>query len=381
MLCRVRSGQTQSFAIESEEAVVGRDANLAVPLPLEDVSRRHARIFFDGKQHWIEDLGSTNGTFLNGRRLGKEAERLRHLSVVGVGKASELVFLVSSEETQPLRRTGIVHAFLIRTVPDALPYEVAVGDFTVGRSPACNIVSESAEVSKIHARLTRSADRLIVRDLGSANGTWVNGARVAEAPLADGDLVGFGVEQYRVSIALGEVAAQTLTGLEAAAPAPAAAESVPPPSRWSDWKLRAMGPLEPGLAEAPEAAGDATERGGVPRPSGLSEPIAAPRAAQPAPAEAVELRLSAPGIELVAPGRGSHLVGSGDTAVLRLAHASVADAHARLIVSDMLGSVFVQREAGDTFLNGQPVEKPEPLADGDLLRLGEVELRVVLRRR
>ena len=41
----------------------------------------------------------------------------------------------------------------------------------------------------MHARLSRTADKLVVRDLGSANGTFVNGVRVAEAPLQDGDLL------------------------------------------------------------------------------------------------------------------------------------------------------------------------------------------------
>lgn len=261
LLCRLRPGETRSFPLGSEPRVLGREEGLALAVPLEDVSRRHAQISWDGKQHWLADLGSTNGTFLNGRPLGKQPEKLRHLSVISLGGAADLVYLVHAEETQPLLRSGILHAFLIRNLPDALPYEVAVGEFSVGRSPACNIVSESPDVSKQHARLTRSADKLIVRDLGSANGTWVNGVRIAEAPLADGDLVAFGSEEYQVSVAMGEVAAATPAGLEPVAVAPPPAEPARPTRRFStDWKNRALGPLDKAVV-ALEAAGETTERG------------------------------------------------------------------------------------------------------------------------
>jgi diguanylate cyclase (GGDEF)-like protein len=51
------------------EVVLGRDAACTVPLPAEDVSRRHARVTPDEGGHLLADLGSTNGTFVNGRRI------------------------------------------------------------------------------------------------------------------------------------------------------------------------------------------------------------------------------------------------------------------------------------------------------------------------
>ena len=51
------------------EVLLGRDAGCTVPLPAEDVSRRHARVTADGDGHLLADLGSTNGTFVNGRRI------------------------------------------------------------------------------------------------------------------------------------------------------------------------------------------------------------------------------------------------------------------------------------------------------------------------
>lgn len=51
------------------EVVLGRDPSCAVALPAGDVSRRHARVVPDGEGHLVLDLGSTNGTWVNGREV------------------------------------------------------------------------------------------------------------------------------------------------------------------------------------------------------------------------------------------------------------------------------------------------------------------------
>ncbi|MBM4119272.1 FHA domain-containing protein, partial [bacterium] len=55
---------------EVREFVLGRDADCALPLAERSVSRRHARLAWDGERWTIEDLGSRFGTQLNGALLG-----------------------------------------------------------------------------------------------------------------------------------------------------------------------------------------------------------------------------------------------------------------------------------------------------------------------
>ncbi|HMK96800.1 MAG TPA: FHA domain-containing protein [Acidimicrobiales bacterium] len=53
-----------------EELTIGRSPGCAIALPEDNfVSQLHARVFRRDDEHWVEDLGSTNGTLLNGRRL------------------------------------------------------------------------------------------------------------------------------------------------------------------------------------------------------------------------------------------------------------------------------------------------------------------------
>jgi serine phosphatase RsbU (regulator of sigma subunit) len=57
------------FTLQPECTTLGRQADCHVCLAGKQVSRQHAQIVIDGSQHFVEDLGSSNGTFLNGRRL------------------------------------------------------------------------------------------------------------------------------------------------------------------------------------------------------------------------------------------------------------------------------------------------------------------------
>src|SRR5262245_62494024 len=53
------------------EASIGRDDDNAIHVDIDTISRRHARLFVRMGAHWLEDLGSTNGTFLNEERLSR----------------------------------------------------------------------------------------------------------------------------------------------------------------------------------------------------------------------------------------------------------------------------------------------------------------------
>ena len=57
------------YALDQQQSVIGRSPDVEIPVPDESLSRRHARIHRLGKVFAIEDLGSTNGTFVDGKRV------------------------------------------------------------------------------------------------------------------------------------------------------------------------------------------------------------------------------------------------------------------------------------------------------------------------
>jgi hypothetical protein len=81
----------------------------------------------------------------------------------------------------------------------ALP-ETAGRRVVLGRARDCDCVVAEPSVSRRHAELRRDGDRWLLRDLGSMNGTRVNGVRlVEETEVAPGDRVSFGDARYRLS--------------------------------------------------------------------------------------------------------------------------------------------------------------------------------------
>jgi pSer/pThr/pTyr-binding forkhead associated (FHA) protein len=65
--------------------------------------------------------------------------------------------------------------------------------FTIGRDKSCSLQPRSDEVSRLHAELKLISDIVLLRDLGSRNGTWVNGARLTtQVCLRHGDRIEIG---------------------------------------------------------------------------------------------------------------------------------------------------------------------------------------------
>ncbi len=62
-------GERRSFSLPRDITVIGRREDCDLRIPLGDVSRKHCRLIKEGEELRIEDLGSSNGTFLNGMRI------------------------------------------------------------------------------------------------------------------------------------------------------------------------------------------------------------------------------------------------------------------------------------------------------------------------
>ncbi len=93
------------------DALIGREGFCHIVLPKRSISRKHARVFFDGEHYNIEDLGSSHGTFVNGKRIDrpialKDGDRINIFDVPIAFCAAELPPLAETS-TFALGKTGI----------------------------------------------------------------------------------------------------------------------------------------------------------------------------------------------------------------------------------------------------------------------------------
>lgn len=115
----------------------------------------------------------------------------------------------------------------------------------LGRHPECDIQLNSRRVSRRHCCIARVNNRLLIRDLGSTNGTRVNGQRVREAWLQSGDELLIGAYRYRVHWPA--AAEQVASAAAPAAPAAALGKAAEP--------LTPAAPAPPADPQPPAAPG------------------------------------------------------------------------------------------------------------------------------
>jgi pSer/pThr/pTyr-binding forkhead associated (FHA) protein len=82
-------------------------------------------------------------------------------------------------------------------LPDGRRVPLAEDPVTLGRLPDCDVVLSDPNVSRRHAEVRRKGNDFVVIDLGSTNGTRLNGAGVRERRLTDGDEITLGGTRIR----------------------------------------------------------------------------------------------------------------------------------------------------------------------------------------
>lgn len=159
-----------------------------------------------------------------------------------------------------------------------------VGRIVVGRDPACDVSHEHSLLSRRHAEFVAAGELVVVRDLGSRNGVFVNGTKTAEHSLQPGDVVQIGplraqyvVDRAPLSISPEDHDAERTAVIHAIAPA-IAAQSVAPRAAQAEEDedatrlISSRRPAEPASPPPPAEDSDATRF--IPAPpqsSALSE--------------------------------------------------------------------------------------------------------------
>ncbi len=202
----VNDGEGESeFALSESGATIGRVAkHCEIVIKVPEASREHCRIKFESGSWFVEDLGSSNGTRVNGRKVttfelqdgdqisvGKATLRFLESDVVveeiSLADEGELDLEISLEEEVYLRFLNT------HRVGEKIPF---AGRMTFGRRSTNAVTLNEKGVSGNHTEFVSEGGTWVSRDLGSTNGTIVNGESSVETRLAAGDRVRIGTVEF-----------------------------------------------------------------------------------------------------------------------------------------------------------------------------------------
>jgi pSer/pThr/pTyr-binding forkhead associated (FHA) protein len=277
----VRSGEAATPAqitFDAPRVVLGRGQGCDVRLPDPSVSQRHASIRQRGTDYVLVDEGSTNGTFVGPVRLSPQAPRvLRTNDYIRLGRIwlevrieQALPTVNPQATTREIALALVAGAFaaqgqtlspraLVTEGPDKgrdLPLSEFEHPYVVGRAPEVDLSLGDNDTSRRHLELVRRGAQVLVKDLGSKNGTRLDGKPIPanhELAWPPGSKLGLA----NTTLTLEDPLLSALAELESGADeAMAADESVEPP---------------PG-AELPPAPRAGAPLADVPQPKASPEP-------------------------------------------------------------------------------------------------------------
>jgi pSer/pThr/pTyr-binding forkhead associated (FHA) protein len=188
------------LSLDSPRIVLGRSKSSDVRIPDVSVSSRHATIRQRGGEYLLMDEGSSNGTFVDGRRLSPGSPViLEHKSVVRLGRVwLDIALEPTVASSNPLQLTkeialgliaGALEAegqpcaprLLVRSGP-AAGAELVLAEqkrvYVVGRGADADFDLLDEDTSRKHLEVTRRRSDVLLRDLGSKNGAWLDGQQL-----------------------------------------------------------------------------------------------------------------------------------------------------------------------------------------------------------
>ena len=173
-----------------KEIVIGRSHTCTWPVPREDTvaSSQHAALFRKGKNVWLKDLGSTNGTFYNGKKILKRKLVLN--DKISLGNC-----VVCVEPDRGGDNKTFSEVVVLSGKGRGQKKQLVPPVFTIGSDPTSHLSFFDLLISRRHAEIAVKEDGSCwIRDLGSKNGTAVNGMPLRddkERLLKEGDRIAF----------------------------------------------------------------------------------------------------------------------------------------------------------------------------------------------
>ena len=184
----VRPGKPpQTFPITKPIITIGRSPQNDLIIDSPVVSRQHAELKQQGSEYYLHDLGSTNGSVVNGKMVQRgQSPPLHDGTIIRIGDAQGNSVGITFQKTAVGKsHLGTIKLGQLNIDP--------MTTYTIGRDPANQVHLDHPSVSRRHAEVRQTAAGAVLRDLGSANGTYINGQSLrGKRQLNNGDVIQIG---------------------------------------------------------------------------------------------------------------------------------------------------------------------------------------------
>lgn len=174
--------------LSGRELIVGRQqgSDIMLDSPERYVSKRHCAIQLRDKDVYIRDLNSTNGTFLGAQKLSAMESHLWPSDTeINLGAFKLSIQLQSQTDRDlatdsPTDEETLIQGRFTLYCEEGIPSKVAIGSnpIILGRVPGCDMVLNNSRVSKRHCRIEKQGSIIMVTDLNSTNGTFMDTRRL-----------------------------------------------------------------------------------------------------------------------------------------------------------------------------------------------------------
>lgn len=202
-----KDGRTDPIPLIEPGKTVGKgDANDIV-IDEDGVNGFHADLKVEGTRVTITDINSTNGTLVNGEKITGPMPLGAGDIIVIQGVELEIIDddELGQGKTLVLSGTALMElgtgswSLVAGSGPEKGQVIPIMDRVEIGRALECDISILEPALSRKHAELEIVGDDLVLRDLGSVNGTYVNGEKIDEVKLKDGDRMQFDKIHFIVS--------------------------------------------------------------------------------------------------------------------------------------------------------------------------------------
>ena len=183
---RFTQSERPDFWVLDSNYLIGRGASCQLQLEDESISERHARIVRRGESYLLIDCSETQQTRLNGKKIGQA--RIACGDKLGIGHIElEIINPLKPLSADTPKWALIANSGPLRGKEIPLVFSAEKPSLTLGRSASCDIVIPGKHVSRTHASLSLRGERLALRDMGSANGSFVNNERINDTIVHPGE--------------------------------------------------------------------------------------------------------------------------------------------------------------------------------------------------